>query len=128
MYITDAYLFTHPKGYKPTKTMCYTPSNLNSTAKKAYEILCKNLDKTLVVTFTKRTDGTTRRMVAICYSKHNGTFTTQSTLKKALFQVWDTEKGERRYIPLENILTIKKGASVLFDSFAILQAEMNELF
>lgn len=108
--------------------MCYTPQNLNSTAKKAYEILCKNLDKTLVVTFTKRTDGTTRRMVAICYSKHNGTFTTQSNLKKGLFQVWDTEKGERRFVPLENILTIKQGASVLFDSFAILQAEMNELF
>ena len=108
--------------------MCYTPSNLDFTAKKAYQVLCQNLDKTLVITFKKRTDGTKRRMVAICYSKLNGTFTTQSGLKKGLFQVWDTEKGERRSVPLENVWEIKSGNNVLYDQFEIVQTEMDSLF
>jgi hypothetical protein len=108
--------------------MCYTPSNLDFTAKKAYEILCQNLDKTLVIVFKKRTDGTKRRMVAICYSKLNGTFTTQNNLKKGLFQVWDCEKGDRRSVPLENIWEIKAGNTVLFDQFETVQAEIDAMF
>jgi hypothetical protein len=67
-------------------------------------------------------------MVAICYSKLNGTFTTQSNLKKGLLQVWDCEKGERRFVPLENVWEIKYGVNVLYDQFETVQAEMNELF
>ena len=108
--------------------MCYTPSNLDFTAKKAYETLCQNLDKTLVITFKKRTTGEKRRMVAICYSKNNGTFTTQSGLKKGLFQVWDTEKGARRCVPLDAVWEIKAGNTVLYDQFETVQAEMDALF
>ena len=108
--------------------MCYTPSHLDFAAQKAYQVLTQNLDKTVIITFKKRTNGEARRMVAICYSRHNGTFTTQSGLKKGLFQVWDCEKGDRRSVPLENIWTIKAGNAVLFDQFETVQAEMDMLF
>ena len=94
--------------------MSYTPQNLNSTARKAYQVLCANLDQSLVIRFKKRTNGEIRRMVCITYSHIKGQETAQTKLKNGLFQVWDIEKGAIRHIPLENIQSIKRVSRMIF--------------
>jgi hypothetical protein len=78
-----------------------------------------NAKQTLIIDFIKKTNGEKRRMV--CYWIQNETLHKFNPMAKGLLQVWDMEKGARRYVNLEGVLSIKVQKSGEVKDFTTLE-------
>ena len=78
------------------------------TRTEAKAAITRHANELIVVRFVKRTTGEVRRMLAI----FNPARVDQSTFKfnpaqKGLLPVWDCEKGGRRFVNLDGVLSVK---------------------
>ena len=110
----------------------------------ARQIIEAHPNRTLVIRFVKRTDGTLRRMVCIHFpEKAEQTRFRFNPAAKGLIAVWNLEKGARRFVNLDGVCSVKASGKKLEPSerrapdrpptpgrasFEELQAQADELF
>ncbi len=78
------------------------------TRTEALQTIRRHAGDLLLIHFTKRTDGTHRRMVCI----YNPEAAERQTFRfnpvaRGLCPVWDVEKGARRFVNLDGVLSIR---------------------
>jgi|GEM_PF-3953585 len=89
----------------------FRPNFSNPLAIWAFSLISAIEGKVFTVYFTKRTDGTTRRMV--CYWSESFPITKRGwdPSKKQLLNVFDIEKGDYRFISMDAVEKIVIGGS-----------------
>lgn len=99
--------------YLQGKEYCNKGETFNSetdamTRTDARNLIEENARRTLVVRFVKRTTGELRRMVCIYFPDATEKATFRFNPKaKGLIAFWDLEKGARRFINLDGVLSVK---------------------
>lgn len=82
---------------------------LTDKGKEAKKLIATHANEVLIVDFDKKTDGKPRKMRAIFYKEFADEVRHSfNPDEKGILQVWDLEKGARRFVHLNGTNTIKR--------------------
>lgn len=98
---------------KSSSYVAYSPTFTNPTAAAAWSIISAFVGQLVVIYFTKRTTGETRRMVCY-YSPALITRRAWNPAERQLLNVYDVEAGAPRFVSMDAVDRIVAGGSTYY--------------